>query len=265
MMKVFAYVLCYNEAQILPFAMRNLLSFADKVTVYDNMSTDSSREIAAAHGAEVVTFDTDGWIDNFAYTDIREHCWKKDRAAADWVVVCDMDEFLYSAEGVRETLATLRESGTTLPSTNGFRMVSGALPPDDGSLQLYSVAKRGNYAPNFSKPSVFDPKRIREIGYSSGAHYCNPIGDVVTGVEPEPMQGDSPRYTILMKERLDRCALSILHYNSFGWEYHKRRLTKLSAKPYRGSDKNPYAESLASVTEADFSKHNDPERYPIIL
>ena len=59
-MKVWAYVIAWNEELMLPYYLRHYSTFCDKIIVYDNMSTDSTRMIAESYGdlVEVVPFDS---------------------------------------------------------------------------------------------------------------------------------------------------------------------------------------------------------------
>ena len=55
-MKIHLYSVCYNEEIILPYYLNHYSKFVDKITVYDNFSTDSSVEILKQNNVEVIPF-----------------------------------------------------------------------------------------------------------------------------------------------------------------------------------------------------------------
>jgi len=92
-MNIDVYSICYNEETILPYFIRYCKTFARNISVYDNMSTDNSYSIMKEAGINVITFDTNGIYSESTQVNIRNTCWKN--SDADWVMICDTDEFLY--------------------------------------------------------------------------------------------------------------------------------------------------------------------------
>ena len=87
-------LITWNEERNLPRALRSLEGIADEIVIVDCESQDRTKEIAAAHGAKVITR---------AWTDFAE---QKNFAAAatssDWILSLDADEELSSE--LRESL-----------------------------------------------------------------------------------------------------------------------------------------------------------------
>ena len=96
-MKVWAYVICWNEEVMLPYYLRHYEIFCDKIIIYDNMSTDRSQEIIKAHPkCELRLYDSKGEVRDDLYLKIKNHAWKEARGQGiDYVIVGDTDEFLY--------------------------------------------------------------------------------------------------------------------------------------------------------------------------
>ena len=44
-MKITLYTICYNEQEMLPYFLNHYSKMVDKIVVYDNYSTDNSRQI----------------------------------------------------------------------------------------------------------------------------------------------------------------------------------------------------------------------------
>lgn len=89
------FTIAYNEALMLPhFIAHYRAMFPDcAITVYDNMSSDATVDIALSENCEVVPYDTGGKLSDAKYLEIKNHCWKQ--AKSDWVLVCDADELCF--------------------------------------------------------------------------------------------------------------------------------------------------------------------------
>ncbi len=75
MPSVEAHILCYNEAEILPFSLRHYAAFCHRIIVHDDNSTDGSRELAREYGAEIRDFHSDG-VNDKLFKELKESCWK---------------------------------------------------------------------------------------------------------------------------------------------------------------------------------------------
>lgn len=94
--KIHAYVVCWNEMDNIPFVVDYWKRFAERVIVYDNGSDDGSVEYLSQYPwIEVRQFKTNGF-DDTANMNIKNSCWKESIGIADFVVVSDLDECLYS-------------------------------------------------------------------------------------------------------------------------------------------------------------------------
>lgn len=163
------YMIAFNEGEILPFVLDYYSTFCSKITVYDNFSTDNTREIAEKYG-EVKLFGRAGVLDDQAYLEVKNHCWKGSNA--DWVIVCDTDEVLYHPR-LTENLAG--HPAATIFNTQGWAVVSEKMP--EKSLLEITDGYRDN---NYSKNIIFSPK-LREIDYVYGCHVSRPKGNVSFG------------------------------------------------------------------------------------
>ncbi len=176
-MNIHLYTFCWNESFIIPFFLRHYLDVVDKITVYDNESDDNSVELLSKHEKVTVkTYKTDGKINVYINTAVRNEMWKESRGKADWVIVIDTDEFLYFPAGLRTVLEMAELENATLVIPEGYDMVSETLPGPGRSI--LDQVQFGCGSPGFSKPCVFKPDAIQEINFAVGAHSAEPTGNV---------------------------------------------------------------------------------------
>ena len=176
-MRFEAYIICWNEAAILPFVL-DYWSYAgvDKLIVYDNHSTDETRTLLEDEwelDVEIRDYDSGGHADDNIYRHIKNNCWKGSKA--DWVFVGDTDEVPYAPHGVKPYLE--QEAGNAAIIQPCLYQVVGWQKPNKQALPLLHgmngmrVQKCG---PN--KVNLFRPNRVEEMNFGLGAHHCEPVG-----------------------------------------------------------------------------------------
>jgi hypothetical protein len=125
------------------------------------------------YNVDVVEYESDDQMNEKKLIEVKNKCWKG--STADWVIVGDIDELIFS-ENLLEDLKTAKELGYTIIETDFFDMVSDVFPSHDGNI--HDVVKEGVYAKEYRKALAFRPDCIKEINYSIGGHSCNPSGEV---------------------------------------------------------------------------------------
>ena len=96
--KIALITLCYNESKIMPFVIDYWKQFVTHAYVFDNGSTDSSREILSKYDwITVIDYShlTGNKLDDIMNANIKNNFWKTIKDNYDWIVVCDFDECLY--------------------------------------------------------------------------------------------------------------------------------------------------------------------------
>lgn len=93
-----------NEERNLPLCLDALENFTDEIVVVDSQSTDSTLDIANAHGATVVQFHYKGGWPKKRQWALDNLNWKND-----WILILDADEML-SPEIKVEIAAAIRDS-----------------------------------------------------------------------------------------------------------------------------------------------------------
>jgi len=196
------FLLCYNEERMIIHTLNYYSKFCEKITIYDNFSTDNSLDLIEANfpNVEIKTFDTNGEHREDIMMEIRNNCWKN--STADYVIVCDMDEFLY-AENLFEKLHHIKTQNIAIPVIIGYNMISDNFPTDYRT-DITEQIKVGCRDRMFDKNIIFSPKSVKEINYGPGSHQCFPSFKKHPHVD-------------------NLCELKLLHYKYLNKEYIAKR------------------------------------------
>lgn len=180
-MRIEAFLLCWNEIDIMRLVIQHHQEYCEKVTILDNHSTDGSAELALSMGCDVIPFGTN-FFDDHENRNIKNSIWKGSKC--DWVYISDFDEvpIFLSDEGINdgtpsaiETELLWRDSeGHTLYKSIGWQIMSDDWP----SKNLLEIVN-GYRFDNYSKTTFFKPSQITDINFGFGAHECSPVGNVI--------------------------------------------------------------------------------------
>lgn len=194
-MKVHLYSLCYNEEYILPFFLDYYSTFCEKIVMYDNMSTDSSLDIIRKYkNTEIVSWEVTPEINEQYYLDIKNEAYKASRGIADFVIVCDTDEFVYHTNLIA-ILEEYKQQGITYPKIEGFSMVPNEMIREG----FPQKSLRGVRDVRFDKRAIFSPEL--DISFHPGCH-----------------TSDLPKPRHLVKESYTR-DIKLLHYKLISEKY----------------------------------------------
>lgn len=175
-MKVSIFLLCHNEEVLLPKTINHYKKYLKNCnfTIYDNMSTDRSVEIAKKLNCNVFQFETNEEMNDFAMTKIKNKCWGG--VLDGWIIVADMDEWLCIND---EWLEKEEKEGSTIIDPQGFQIVADSKLEDLSDIDIFRE-NMGFYCEAHSKNICFKANEL-EINYSLGGHFCSPQGNVKFG------------------------------------------------------------------------------------
>lgn len=171
------YAVCWNEERMLPFMFQYYERFVDHFTIYDNYSDDNSEDIIRSQkNTEIIKFKTEGFNDH-VHLQIKDNCWKRSRGKADYVIVCDTDEFFFHPD-INGLLERMYKNRTTITYPSGYDMFCEESPQYDPRHLITEIVRTGVASKKYSKTILFNPNYIAEINYEAGCHFCHPVGCV---------------------------------------------------------------------------------------
>lgn len=138
-----------------------------QITVFDNMSTDNTKEICEQYGVEHVLFDTNNQMDEQTLIELRNLCYFESDAR--FVIVCDDDEFVDITE--QDLLDNIKNQEWTVCKCAGYEMFG---TNEERVEDLEGVPSIG-----YCKPVLFDNKEIELMHFAAGSHTANPEGNVI--------------------------------------------------------------------------------------
>lgn len=212
------YVCLWNEVHLLPFFLAHYGPHCRRIVALDDGSDDGSLEILAAHPKVEVRpmpVERDSWV--LATTRWWNEVWKESRDA-DWVGIVVPDEII--GPNLSAALARHQAAGHTVLQPRGFDMVSESPDP--------ATATRGVFNSLYSKPCLFQPRRITSVTLSPGNHSGTFEGDVVL-CEPDDLVFRHYRYlgreeTWARYQRLEAKRRPGDKSRTFGLQYEMSRL-----------------------------------------
>ncbi len=214
-MKIAVYAPCYNEELMLPYFLRHYKQYTADITIYDNQSTDRSKDIAKASGCTLREFDSGNKARNDLRTNIKNNAWKEKRGKVDWVIVVDIDEFVYHTDLI-SILTISKNKDISVFYGKGYQMISEVEPNFiDSTKQLYETHKLGVLDSRYDKACIFNPNTLAEISYVDGCHKARPRMN---------------KRLRLRKLNIDKSSLKFLHYTCFSWQYYWDKMQRLNAR-----------------------------------
>ena len=203
--RIHYYAPAWNEEMMLPFLFRHYAPWVERFVIYDSDSTDGSAELLRRTPKVEIRRLAWSQPDSMIATlqDLHNTCWKESRGAADWVIVADVDEFLYHPD-FDGYLRRCRKRGVTCIPSLGYEMVSDRFPEPDEALA--ATVRRGVPDRMMSKLRLFDPNAVEETNFGPGGHMAQPTGRIVYPKRDE---------------------LLLLHYKWLGPEYLCRRFAMM--------------------------------------
>ena len=214
------YTSTWNDLYMVRYYVRHWAQYASKIFVYDDDSTDGTREFLASC-APLVEIKSPGFhgLDELLLQEMRNREYRiNSRGIADWVVIGDSDE-LHHHPRMLEALAEKKARGYRAVISHGWHMLADKAP--EGDEQMTAMVKEGVADYIYSRV-IFDP--ALELSIAIGHHgftiadgpevaFTRKSGRMAVN-DPE---GTAARYPIDFEDR----EFKMLHYRYLGEDYIK--------------------------------------------
>lgn len=189
-MKLDWYVLCYNEEFIIPWIVQYWERIKQDgidlhVYVYDNCSSDKSVEMLSKYDwITIAQFQTEGQ-DDIVQAQIKNTVWKRSKGKADFVVVSDFDEIIWSND-LESELQYMKDNDYNVLGTAWYAFCGDEIPAYDKDKYLHQMVGKGykqhiNHMKEYGhlgKFMIINPNTIDDMGWSVGNHICNPSSEL---------------------------------------------------------------------------------------
>jgi len=184
---------------MMPYFLRHYSTFADRIILWDEQSTDGTREIINSFPkAELREWPHKG-LDDDRFLEAVNNWYKIAIGKAEWVMWPDIDEILYHDDPIK---VVQEAKGDMLPAT-GYAMISEGVPAlPEG--QIYDTVRMGCRQKNYDKSIIW--RSDVDVQHTHGRH--------AYGMEWPKCSGR--RYDWVPRFKL-------LHYHYFGVNYTKER------------------------------------------
>ena len=181
-MVVHIHTLCHNERALIPTVMKYWHFIASHVFVYlMKSSDDGSRELLNQYPdfITIIEIDDEDGFNDGRNMEIKNQVWKNSRGKADFVIVTDFDECVWSFDFQKE-LEYMALNNMTIATPRYWHLIQ----QEDVDLEQINESNKFLHEEirgcliNEPKTVLFNPNKISDINYCPGAHRCSPQGDV---------------------------------------------------------------------------------------
>ncbi len=220
------YTLTYNEEIILPFMIKHYRErFPNcKIVIYDNYSTDNTISIAMENNCVVFKFESENTLRDDIHMQIKNNCWKN--CETDWCCVVDCDELL----DINSVF--LENTNANIIKPNCWSMF--------GIGESINDIKHGIREENYDKLCCFKPHLFKEMNYSPGCHFAEPI-----------LKDNNSKLQYNEKPVL------MYHYKWLNWEYTYNRNKMLAKRVSEVNKQNLWGVHYGLAEEEQFKHYLD--------
>ena len=164
-LKIDIYSVMKNEIVLLPYFLRHYEQFADRIFIWDDGSTDGTRDMAIKH-PKVIILPLYQKLDNeYMFKTLFIQYRVISRGIADWAMCVDADEFIYHPQ-LLSVLEKCKIEKKKKIRCEGFTMFTSNPPTSNN--QIYDEIKIGLPCFYSNKPVVFNPNV--DMNWNHGAH-----------------------------------------------------------------------------------------------
>ena len=169
------YAVCFNESYLMPHFLKHYKD-AQQIFILDNYSTDKTVEIVKNAGREIIQFNTGRTFNDTVHKFIKNNVWKLSRGKADYVIVQDLDEFLYFPDenSLVDGIQKLKSRNVPYLESTGYNICFNDIEYTSITDNIVDYTVKGYRNDKYDKCLIFNPNLIQEINYEEGCHKISP-------------------------------------------------------------------------------------------
>lgn len=179
-MNIHVYTVAWNEEAILPFFLDHYARFAQTIVVFDQYSTDATAHVIEdfacrqqqVHIERRLPTRRINVLSDRMNLRLKSTCYQESRGSADFVIVCDADEFYYHPQ-MHEVLSEYQSLGVNVARIEGYQIIAEQFP---STFPLTNEVRRGVRFPQLDKLGVFQPHL--DLSWSVGFHQLRTTAQV---------------------------------------------------------------------------------------
>jgi len=236
--KIALVTLCYNESKIMPFVLDYWKKFVTHAYVFDQNSTDGSKEMLSKYDwISVIDYShLSNKFDDILNINIKNQFWKTIKDYYDFIVVCDFDECIY-CDNWNAVLSALkyRNIDCVIPGQY-YDMITDEFPEyleNELFHQKYKyVCSKGNDEVNqFAKKLLlFNCKEVLELNLEVGGHNSHPVKQTML----------YNTNTTISLEKYIVNEICVYHLCKLGYEYVRNKRITYKSRMSEQNIKNRY-------------------------
>ena len=225
-MTVHVWTIVKDGAYFLPYFLRHYATFADRIFVMDDGSTDGTRYLASQHPkVTLLNYPWNDGMDDQKHADTFNRFTRWLSADADWVMTPDIDEFLVADDGDMRGILE-RQWADRVKAIRAHGVLAGAEEPPQTDGNLWDACPYRKPYHEWNKTIIFDPEGSATL--TAGQHR---------------LEGEDQAKAAV------GVGITLYHCNYFGGDWvSKHILLNFLAHPLRGFSKAHLAYRLRRGT-----------------
>lgn len=150
-----AHCIVRNDEYFVPFALKSIVDYVDKIFVFDTGSTDATPQVLeklAHEYPDKIIFEQKGYRDKSTHTALRQEM--LERTTTDWFMIVDGDE-VWTKRAIEEAIQLINTNEEVTWIVTPYYLCVG---------DMYHTYYKEKYDPFYNRVGFFTPRLIKNTG-----------------------------------------------------------------------------------------------------